>query len=263
MAKAKLVKIWNENFNSFLKEMISRKETFTVSYTSYTTMLHLPRHNVNYFFLKESNKEAQKLCSKIKSEVKKSNIHVDNVRSGHVKYFRANNLKDCNYKKVYNVDITDCYPSTLQKMGFITEKLYLEMKEIDKITKLKAIGQIATRKTIYEYTNGICDSLRIKEDELLRNIWFTICHECGEAIYQCQINIKSFLFFWFDGIYFKDKKEVDIITKILDARGYKYKVEILSNFKVINTKEHLRINYDKKDGQKTFCLPLSEKISYN
>lgn len=262
--KPRLIKYLNNGVFEFIKELKDRKETFTAAHTSYTCLINLPRINTNYFFMKESgNKESMYLCTKIKSEIKKSNIHVDGVRSSHVKYFNSNDLQNCSFKKVYNVDITNCYPTTLRNLGFITEKLFQDMEGMDKLTKLKAIGQIATRKTIYEYVEGVAVNLNIKTDELLRNVWFTICQETGESIYECQQAIDSFLFFWFDGIYFKNKKDAEIITEILTRRGYKCKFEVLENFKVKRDLNNLRINYSKGTTTKNFILPLSNNITYN
>lgn len=261
--KFKLVKCYNRGSFAFILELKERRETFTATHTSYTSMVTVPRLKINYFFIKESGgRESMLLSSKIKSEIKKSEIHVDNIRSQHVKYFNSGDLKPCKLKKVYNVDITDCYPTTLNKLGFITNELFELMKGVEKIVKLKAIGQIATRKTVYEYVDGVATTLNIKCDEHLRNVWFTICHETGESIYECQQSIESFLFFWFDGIYFTKKSEAKKIIDILTRRGYKSKYEELTNFEVRRNEENIRISYNKDGKTKNFCLPLSNNINY-
>ena len=67
-------------------------------------------------------------------------------------------------------------------------------------------------------------------------------------------------FFWFDGIYFKNKKDAERIKEILIAANYQFKEETLYNFVVKKNKKNLIINYDKDGKQKEFNLPLAEDI---
>jgi len=240
-------------FVDFLK---FNKFSFTLSLTSYTATVKIAGDKVNYLYTRDGRIQDFSLVSKIKKEINKSNLHVDNVRTANIKYFSLTNLKPCKHKKIYNIDITDCYPTTLKNLGFITPEFHAELSEVEKIKKLKSIGQIATKKTIYEFVDGENISIKQKENEYLRNVWFTICHETGETINECKNNINSFLFFWFDGIYFKNPKDAEKIKEILTKRNYKFKEETLKNFIVKKTKTNLTITYDKDGKQKKFDLPM-------
>lgn len=242
----------------FIKLLSELKKTFTVSYTSYTATINISGQKRKYLFTDDGKKQDFTLLNKLKFEINKSNLHVDGVRTHNIKYFSLTNLKPCFHKKVYNIDITDCYPTTLKNLGFISEAFYNELKAVEKIKKLKTLGQIATRKTIYEYQNGEVKKIYQKSNEYLRNVWFCICHETGEAINECKINTDSFLFFWFDGIYFRNKKDAEKIKKILTARKYKFKEEVLNDFTVTKNSENIYINYLKDGKQKKFVLPLEK-----
>lgn len=242
-----------------MKRLIAAKSSFIVSYTSYTATLAIEGNKRKFLFTDDGKKQDFTLLNKLKNEIKKSNLHIDGVRTHNIKYFSITNLNECFYKKVYNIDITDCYPTTLKNLGFITQEFHEELKGIEKIKKLKTLGQIATKKTIYQYNKGEVINVYQKCNEYLRNVWFCICHETGEAINECKNNTDSFLFFWFDGIYFRNKKDAQKIRDILTKHKYKFKEETLHNFCVKKTSENILINYLKDGKPKKFVLPLDKK----
>lgn len=262
LREVKTVKRFYSNLWEEITLLQKLKKTFTVSVTSYTATLKILGDKKSYLYTKDGKKQDFSLVSKIKKEIKDSNLHVDNIRTNMVKYFSLTNLKPCKHLQVYNVDITDCYPTTLRNLGFFSEAFYMELKKEEKIKKLKSIGQIATKKTVYEFVDGKSVRIYQKQNDYLRNVWFTICHETGESIDECKRFTPSFLFFWFDGIYFKNQKDAVIIKEILTRRGYKFKEETLLNFVVKKDKKNLKITYDKDGKQKEFNLPLAEDI-YN
>jgi len=246
------------SLSGFIDFLKLNKLSFTLSLTSYTASVKIAGDKVSYLYTRDGKIQDFSLVSKIKKEIRNSNLYIDNVRTGNIKYFSLTNLKPCKHKTIYNIDITDCYPTTLKNLGFISKEFHEELSKVEKIKKLKSIGQIATKKTVYEFVDG--ENVRIwqKENEYLRNVWFTICHETGETINECKNSINSFLFFWFDGIYFKDPKEAEKIKEILTKHKYKFKEETLKNFIVKKTTKTITITYDKDGKQKKFDLPLQE-----
>ena len=253
------IKRYYKNIRPTIKFLRDEKINFQCSFTSYTAMIKIMGSNKMYMYSKEGLKNDFSLLSKLKKEIKSKNLHVDAIRSNMVKYFSLTNLKPCFHKKVYNIDISDCYPTTLKNLGFISDEFYELLKPIEKIKKLKTIGQIATKKTVYTYHYDSDGTERLameqKENEYMRNVWFAICHETGETIYECEKATQSFLFFWFDGIYFKNKKDAKKIEDILIKRNYKFKSEILENFEVKDDKTNLIIQYKKGEKIKRFNLP--------
>lgn len=242
----------------------AHSDTFTLSFTGYTALIKNHTQKTDYFCIKENCRSPFEVTQKIKASILGSEIYVDKIFSHSVKYFSMNNIKDCQFKEVYNIDINNAYPTSLKKLGFIDSELFNYLDGLDKITRLKAIGQIATKKTVFEFINGQQNGLPyIKENELLRNVWFAICQDVGETIDLCRKKTDSFLFFWFDGIYFSDKSEAEKITKIIEDCGYKCKFEILKTFKVKQDEKNYYISYKKVKDTKTFTLPKSEKVIYS
>lgn len=263
--KKRLIKVYYKGdlLITRIKLMQKLKHNFTLQFTGYTALIKNETLNQDYFFTKENAKGSFDVTRKIKAEIKERDIHLDVINKSNVKYFRLNNLKPCVIKTVYNVDINSAYPKALLNLGLISVELFNELQVMDKSKKLKAIGQLATNKTIYVFEKGEQITYYQKTDEQMRNIWFALCNEVGEAIDECKRNCNTFLFYWFDGIYFTDKDEAQKMIDILKARNFESKLEILNNFIVTETEDFINIKYGKKDCEKNFKLPKSENINYS
>ena len=262
--KTKTIKIFYSGnaLNERLNRLKNEKCTFTISFTGYTAIIKIGRFNE--YYVKESVKNSFEIAQKIKSAIINSKIYVDEVHSDKIKYFSLNKLKAQKIKKVYNVDINAAYPTALLNLGFISKELFDELQALPKMKKLKAIGMLATKKTVFEFENGQQVKAYFKVNDELRNVWFAICQEVGEAIDECKQNIKSFLFFWFDGIYYSDESETEKIIEILNKRKFASKKEVLSNFTVIHSEHNVMISYLKGDRKtpKNFCIPKAERAIY-
>lgn len=245
--------------------LIDKSENFKVIQTGYTSQIQT--QNINYFCYEPTasgrKKEILNYRSKILKQIKEQNIYFD-VPKGKIKYFElSKSLQEQKNKTVYNLDISSAYPKCLFNLGFINQALFNDLMQTDKITRLKAIGSIATRKLVTTFENGIPVNTEIMEDKYCRDIFFLLCYEIGELIYKISQEMKSFLFFWFDGIYFTNKKEMARAEQILTEANYNFKSEILKKFTVKNDdiKKTILITYQKKEGKKTFNLPQNLKIS--
>lgn len=247
--------------HKFIKDLKKKKETFTLAFTGYTCLITTEKSN--FFFVKDNAKNSFATVQKIKGEIIKSGIWVDEMATDKIKYFRVNNLNNQLIKEVYNVDINAAYPTALYNLGFITKDLFDELQKMDKIKKLKSIGQLATKKTVFEFEKGEQVKVYSKYNEQMRNVWFAICNEVGEAVEECKVNINSFLFYWFDGIYFTDKSEAEKIIQMLKNRKFESKFEVLKNFKVETGTDNVFISYLKEGKEKNFQIPKSEKIVYS
>lgn len=250
-------------FMDKVKLFKKEKHDFTIQFTGYTAIIKNQTLKRNFLFTKENVKFDFSVTQKIKSEIKSSGVHVDLITTKNVKFFRLNNLHTSFHKEVSNVDINSAYPKALLNLALISESLFGELQSMDKSKKLRAIGQLATKKTVYVFKKGEQVSFYHKVDEQMRNVWFALCNEVGEAINECKEQCKSFLFFWFDGIYFTDASEKDKIMEILSQWNFECKYEVLKDFTVKENEDFVFIEYKKGEEKKQFKLPKSENVSYN
>lgn len=262
--KPEIIKVFfsNSSFRSLIDYFKKHEHDFEVSYTGYTAMIKNSTENKHYFLAKSTAKSPYRFTQKIKSEILKSGIWIDAISSKNIKFFKVNNIKPVTLKKVYNVDINSAYPTALKNLGLISEKLFNELSKLEKIDRLKAIGMLATNKTVIIFKKGKQITVTKKSNELMRNCWLALCDYTGEAIDTVRQNLDSFLFYWFDGIYFTDKNEAQKCIDILKTFKFESKLEVLENFTVKEKTENLFITYGKGTDKKQFILPKCENITY-
>lgn len=247
---------------SYVNYFKYNKHDFELSVTGYTAMIKNITEKRNYFFIKNTAKSPYRFTQKIKSEIKNSGIWIDEISVKHIKFFKINNIKPIVIPTVYNVDINGAYPNSLKNLGLVSEGLFEQLMKLDKMTRLKAIGMLATNKSVFIFKEGKQIAVTKKRDELMRNCWLALCQYTGEAIDECRINCNSFLFYWFDGIYFTDKNEAQKMIDILKAYKFESKLEVLKNFTVKELDYNIQITYGKGEDKKKFLLPKGENISY-
>lgn len=182
---------------------------------------------------------------------------------------------------VIEADITKAYYRTALNLKLITEDFYNRCLEIPKNDRLRLIGSIATFKTIQHYRKGILqeDMTEIIEDENLREAWFKICSYVDEAMQVFKACLKdNFLFYWVDGIYFRDFDTVEdfvkeagfsnnidyIFAEVSKNYNFEWKTQKLQRFELLNKGNCLEINItDSKGRKRPFYPPVDKIVSYN
>jgi hypothetical protein len=123
---------------------------------------------------------------------------------------------------------------------------------------------LATQTAIYQFINGKAINFKVKSIPDQRNIFLFCCYEIGRIMDEISIAIgKDFIFYWVDGIYFKNEKNKEIIQNILNNYNYKHTFEELNNFEIINKLNYIDINFDRKEKRKKFCVPKNNHDQIN
>jgi hypothetical protein len=163
-------------------------------------------------------------------------------------------------EKIYNVDINAAYPNAAKKLGFISEKTFNYLMTIKKQNRLAALGMLASKKTITYYFDGEISDIEIKEKETAP-FFYLISNEI-DTVMNCLINnLHSFVFYWFDGIYFIDSFEINKAVKELEFKGYPYKIEALKNFELKRKSFNILMTFEKDGKKKSFEIPDRHMIN--
>lgn len=279
MARTKTIYINSADIRKFISDLSEQKKTFQVSTTAYTQKIALGE--LNYFFTNELATVWLFLAhKKIKADLKKSNIVFDVKPRNLIKYYQINNLfrdlqPETYLGDVYNIDIKSAYPTTMRKLGFISEETFNFLHEIPdgftdhqiqrrKIERLKSIGMIATEKNIFYFNEGNYNRWEVKQDEYGKNVFNLICFEVGEVMRDIAGAYQdNFLFFWVDGIYLK-KTDTEKAEELLSDYGYKFKKEMLSDFLIKKSDTFVELSFFKDKEKKVFMIPiLSDELRQN
>jgi hypothetical protein len=136
------------------------------------------------------------------------------------------------FKNVCEVDIDQAYWETAYQLGVIPEKLYVKgcKGNISKKCRLTALGSLARKKYKFIYEGDKLVDKLVDREPLLENLWFTICKRVSDVMNDVIKELgKEFIFYWVDGIYFKNTpKNVSRTMNVFLNWGYNTK------FKKIN-----------------------------
>ena len=167
---------------------------------------------------------------------------------------------------VYGVDISAAYPTVLRNCGYISDKTYRYLMSIKKSERLAAIGQIAGKKTIYQFTDGEFSGVMEKRSEFFY-VFFDLVNKTNEFMRELKYVFSDYnykvLFIWVDCIYIESRKGLrDInllkaIEKVLEKQSYAYKFTVhkLDNFTAFDNEKNFILNYDKEGKNKTHIVP--------
>ena len=136
------------------------------------------------------------------------------------------------FDNVCEVDIDQAYWETAYQLGIISDDIYVKGAKgnISKKARLTALGSLAKKKYNYIFKGDKLLDTIVEKDPLLENLWFTICKRVSDVMHQVIVELNGeFIFYWVDGIYFKNTKEnVAIAMQVFIENGYQ------SKFKKVN-----------------------------
>lgn len=212
-----------------------------------------------------SNKDLIML-QKIKKYISKTKDVLDKIYSYQKRYGDVLNTYGYCYQsglfeQAHEVDISACYLHTAYLNGLIEKQFFDKIMRFDKLKRLKFLGAIATKKTVYTYENNKIVNIETKKPkEVFQVAWAYIVNRTHELMTNCiQDCVKSFLLFWVDAVFFHDDSEIEKIQEFFKKNGYNSKYIPLKN--VFYSKENykkgtvLKFNFQKENENKYIFLP--------
>lgn len=286
------MKIKKQNFKIFnfynseekINSLISLGIDFTTTETKNTTKINYILNNKKLVYMFAENCKSQRFLiylNKIKAEIRENEKNVisssfsDNIQK--IDYF---NFSDAIYKaseeegiiytlnNVIEADISHAYYRSAFIQGFISKALYLDiLKNCSKNERLHLLGAIASVKVKTTYIEGKEASTEIVKDDFLRSAWFKIASGVDEAMKTFKKLLENyFLFYWVDGIYFKDTginfdfyKNKGLLELNLD---FQFKITPLKMFELSNLGEYLQIRVQKPEGKIKVFNPAKREIKF-
>lgn len=226
---------------------------YDVSVSNYTTSVsgHLNRKYVK----DEKSIACFAGAYKIKSDILKSNIHVD-VDKDEVSYYDTN-LKPMVSDKIYNIDLKSAYATILRNDKLITNATFNYISKLPKPDRLAAVGMLASHKYNFNYTKNKINNFSEEINEMETYFYYCV-HRTFEVMKELKrICGDSYLFCWVDSIYFTDYSKSKKIMAYLRSIRFKGSFETLSNVVIKENKNHFKINFTKEGKIKLFNIPRS------
>lgn len=268
-----------------IKEFLEAGYKVVHTKTRKTECLHVPLPDKSYdISIYRTDElisfEEMNLQNACKREFKKNEDKIKPISNYDIKYNSFSpSLKDVykdsgsmySYKGISEIDLTKAYYYAAKNLGYISEEFFNKCMQIPKSQRLRLIGSIATRKTIFEYdpteNKKAPVSVKIKQDEKLRLAWDNIVTYVDRAMNEVETYLgKDFLFYWVDGVYFKDHglnaKKIQLIFK---KHGFDSTYEKLHRVDVVNKNGVVELDvYKGENGEifKPFTVPMYNQKAY-
>ena len=104
----------------YIDYLNKNKKTFKETATNYSSLIEVEGQDEKYFFSeKGQNQKFFLLLNKLKNEIKKSNVIVEDVPSTSINYFNTAINSIQHHKQVFNIDIKACYISIAHREKLI------------------------------------------------------------------------------------------------------------------------------------------------
>lgn len=237
----------------------------TVYFTNNSTTLKLINEPVSYFmapsFLKRKDLN---FIKKVKDHAKKLGFPDARVSSSDISYYRFNQLND-KLEDVVEIDVNKAYWNLAHQLGYIDDSLHqagLEGEKIGKMTRLIALGSMASKKKVFQFDGSNYHWIGYKFNPVLRSYFFHISLELDIIMQQIfnEIGEKA-LFYWFDA-FFVSADAANFIESTLKRFDLGIKKKEISEIAKMRQGEYEYIKVKDTDKGRprirTFWLPNTE-----
>lgn len=251
-----------EKFNDKKRWLIDGGQDFQTSTTTYTAKIHRWRNGLEFvdvYYDSTTKKSNWILASQLKSQIRRNSEKVPDIDSQGIRYCVYNYpllVPETILEDVYEIDINSAYVTATYNLGLIDQQLYNKVCKVDKITRLKCLGSIATRNVIQLYQGGNPVNIYIKQDVTLRNTWFYIVKTIDNILLEFAEMYDNFLFYYVDGIYIWGRQNAIEIVERLSELGYQSKVKEALTIEV-GSDGDLLVTEENGD-ERVFCVRKNE-----
>jgi len=144
-----------------------------------------------------------------------------------VRYWRFNTVAQKEYLNLTEIDVNGAYWEIAFKFGYLTEELYQEGLIVDKMTRLIALGALATKYQYWKYDGGNEPPamMEVEEDDTdrrVRSYFFHVAAHLGKIMESVTNTYNGVLWYWVDA-FFVDREDAARIPEALAAHGLKIK----------------------------------------
>jgi hypothetical protein len=202
---------------------------------------------------------------KVKKEIGACHKEPFNI-PGPISYFKNFNRQEGEFYDLIEIDVNGAYWRLAYLFGYISEDLYLEGLEVPKMTRLIALGAVASVKVVHEFDGNTYEVVDEIKNDLTRSYFFHIAYELGFYMDQCisSIGKDNCLFFWVDAFFVKREllATVEQFFEGLDL-GVKTKPVTKAHFKKLSEGWKVKIftgEVDNRGGEKykPFFFPVGD-----
>ena len=251
MKRVKKVKslLEENNYKDYMRMCEATGLPYTLYRSNYRVIIESAFCNIDFMQNVMSNK-AFIVGAMIKKDIKNTGLIPPDIDKRTLRYYDfapPKYLQDSEHT-IYNIDIKSAYANVLYTHGIITAKTSRMMQRLPKKDRLAAVGMLASKKNIFHMEGRKVIAAATEEKDTAN--WFLFCVEkTAELMDKCRAILGGdFLFYWVDGIFFKNKRNADKVIKLIEQEGYKCSFDTCHKF-IYNTNKNERFLTYWKDTE--------------
>lgn len=153
-----------------------------------------------------------------------------------VRYNRFNRIAQKRYDNLTEVDVNSAYWEIANKFGYLTPELYEEGLEVEKTTRMIALGALATKYQYWRYEGGPKPPklLTVEEDDddrRVRSYFFHVAGHLGKIMESVANVYDGVLWYWVDA-FFVEREHAKLIPEALAMHGLECKEKRIDRVEV-------------------------------
>lgn len=178
---------------------------------------------------------------KVKNFAKNTGIPDTKIKTENVNYFRYGFHPNGVYYDVVEMDVNCAYWEIAKSENYISTEIYEQGKEIEKKTRLTALGALATVKRRYLFNGKERIKLDDDKNDITRSYFFHIAKILGDIMEEAaqEIGAKNIFFYWVDA-FFVNPIYKEQLVKIFEKKGLTLKTKNVQSLNITNSKRGSR-----------------------
>jgi len=250
---------------AWLQTLVDANIPHKISLTSNSTTVEVKLNGKIYkTFISEKKLDFASLGFISKTKRDANNCDIEEMPISRPEYFKFFKKQEGTFSNAVEVDVNSAYWDIAYLKGYISKDVYEEGLGVDKMTRIVALGSIATVKVHYNFINGRYES---EEQETVnlktRSYFFDVASELGRMMGECLEEIGQYncFFYWVDA-FFVSKAAADRIKRYFDLQGLGVKYKPIQKIVCKKSSQGWAVEvYEQKNGEifkKPFFFPFGD-----
>ena len=242
----------NNNFNVYLTMLKEQKSTFTLLLSKNSQSITI-NEKKNFFSERKLNYRIFGISKNIKNETKDfisvNTKFRDRKDRGTIRYYHYNIIPN-KLKRFYYIDISSCYISILRQKKIISKELFDKINALPKKDRLISLGMLAHEPYKIEFIEGV-QQVPTRVINEYAPVFYTACYYTQQLMEKIIKLINGdFIFYWVDGIFFKDIAHYNLVKDYLKTNKFKFSFGSCYNLESKLTDNYYDISFMQKDKNK-------------
>jgi hypothetical protein len=265
-----------EAINNILQYLYDNDIEHFYTFSNYTTKIETPS---KIYKFNDTNLDPRSFIGfqMIKRDLREYTANeYPNISKFNLQYFESFAEKKIFLRKAYLLDIKSAYATILKNDGFICEDTFNYINNLPKSARLSCVGMLASNKNEYTFKGKKIISIQNIVSAEENYFWYCV-KRTSEIMLKIAEQTEP-IFYWVDGIYFKNKKDLLTAIEILKEEKYFYSVKNIFYFNLqVKENKNFDLLHDinfyqggedstiedirKKEVEyKTFSIPYKKRI---